>query len=102
MIGNRKHFDRLPGGGYSFDLRDENVRIEFRQLRREHHSLVAEVDVLCDWAGAKTYGGSLSRADLNLSSQTARVARGKHCAVRANSSLTNSIGSAWSMKPAAA
>jgi hypothetical protein len=87
-IGNRKTFEPLPGGGYAFTLIDDAVRVEFRHLRRESRQLFAEVDVLCDWAGTKKNDdGSLSRADLNLSSQTARVGRGKHCAVRANSKL---------------
>lgn len=83
-IGNRKLFQRLTGG-YGLTLVDEGVRVEVRYLRREHGTLVGEMDVLCEWAGASTYlgEGSLSCADLNLSSQTARNGRGKYCAERA-------------------
>jgi hypothetical protein len=82
-VGDRRQLDRLPGGGYAYTLIDDAVRVEVRYLRREHHQLHAEVDVLCDWAGAQKYEGSLSRGDLNLSSQTARKTLAKHCSERA-------------------
>jgi hypothetical protein len=84
-VGDRRQLDRLPGGGYAYTLLDEAVRIEVRYLRREARQLHAEVDVLCEWAGADRYHGSLSRADLNLSSQAARKSLAKHCAERAHS-----------------
>jgi hypothetical protein len=82
-IGDRRHFERLPGGGYAYSLLDEAVRIEVRYLRREHGQLHAEVDVRCEWAGAKTHNGSVSCADLNCSSQTARKTLAQYCAERA-------------------
>ena len=82
-IGNRRNFTDLPGGGYALTFIDEGVRVEVRHLRRERHQLFGEIDVQCDWAGARSFEGSLSCADLNLSSQTARDARGKYCAARA-------------------
>ena len=82
--GNRRASDRLPGGGYAYTLLDDAVRVEVRYVRREWRQLHAEVDVLCDWAGAQRHNSSLSRADLNLSSQTARKALAKHCAERAH------------------
>jgi hypothetical protein len=87
-IGNRRHFQKLKDDdGYGYTLIDEGVRVEVRHLRREHHQLIGEVDVLCEWAGAHTHNGtgSLSCADLNLSSQAARTARAKYCAERAKS-----------------
>jgi hypothetical protein len=84
-IGTRKVFDALPGGGYGLTFLDEGVRIEVRHLRRERHQLHGEIDVQCEWAGARTFNGSLSCADLNLSSQSARDARAKYCAARAKS-----------------
>ena len=51
-VGNRRTFERLPGGGYAYTLIDDGVRIELRYLRRERGQLYAEVDVQCDWAGA--------------------------------------------------
>jgi hypothetical protein len=83
-IGNRRVFDRLPGGGYAYTLIDDVVRVEVRYVRRESRQLHAEVDVLCDWAGAKRHNSSLSCADLNLSSQTARKTLASYCAERAH------------------
>jgi len=85
-IGSRRQFERLPGGGYAYVFTDDAVRIELRYLRRDHG--VAEVDVLCSWAGAGHHDGHLSCADLNLSSQSARKALAKYCADRSNSKDT--------------
>jgi len=79
----RTTFERLAGGGYAYALPDDAVRVEIRYLRRESGQLNAEVDVRCDWAGALRHEGSLSCADLNLSSQTARRSLGKYCGERA-------------------
>ena len=81
-IGNRRRFERLPGGGYAYLLVDDCVRIEMRYLRREHGVLHAEADVQCTWAGADHHEGHLSCADLNLSSQTARKSLAKYCEAR--------------------
>src|SRR5262249_33434760 len=62
---------------------DEGVRIEARYLRRDGHQLHAEIDVQCNWGGVSRHGNSLSCADLNLSSQTARKTLAKHCQNRA-------------------
>jgi integrase len=82
-IGNRTSFDRLPGGGYAFTMIDDAVRIELRHLRRESRQLHAEVDVQAEWAGVRRHKKSLSCADLNLSSQSARKPLAKHCGERA-------------------
>ncbi len=87
-IGDRRRFERLPGGGYVYELVDEPLRIEARHLRRDHSQLHAEVDVICDWAGVKTHNRSLSCADLNLSSQSARRTLATHCAQRAGTKPT--------------
>lgn len=80
----RTTFDRLPGGGYVYALPEHGVRIELRYLRRKDgHQLHAEVDVQCNWPAARRHEGSLSCADLNLSSQPARRSLGKYCAERA-------------------
>lgn len=76
-------FERLAGGGYALVLDEHAVRIELRHLRRESRQLHAEVDVQADWAGAKHHKGSLSCADLNLSSQAARKSLAKYCGERA-------------------
>lgn len=82
--GRPPSLDRLPGGGYAYTLPDDAVRIEARYLRRDHGQLHAEVDVQCEWIGASRHGKSLSCADLNLSSQTARKSLAKHCAERSH------------------
>jgi hypothetical protein len=82
-IGNRRSIDRLPGGGYVYTLVDDAITIEARYLHRDR-GLHAELDVRCAWAGVRTHQGSLSCADLNLSSQPARRALAKYCAERAN------------------
>jgi hypothetical protein len=82
-IGDRRVFDRLPGGGYAFTLLDEGVGIELRHLRREWRQLHAEVDVQCNWAGVRRHKQSLSCSDWNLSKQADRHALAKHCQARA-------------------
>jgi hypothetical protein len=77
-------FERLAGGGYAMAMIEDGVRIELRHLRRESRQLHAEVDVQCEWAGAKRHHKSVSCADLNLSSQTARKTLAKYCAERTN------------------
>jgi hypothetical protein len=84
LAGSRAQLETLPGGGYAYVMLDDGVRIELRYLRREHGHLHAEVDVQCTWAGAAHHRGSLSCADQNLSSQTARKTLAKHCAERAH------------------
>lgn len=81
-VGNRRHVERLPGGGFAYVLVDDCVRVEMRYLRRESGLLHAEADVQCTWPGADHHDGHLSCADLNLSSQTARKTLAKHCAER--------------------
>jgi hypothetical protein len=72
----------LPGGGYVYLPADEGVRIEVRHLRRQYHQLHGEFDVRVEWADAPTCHGSLTCADLNLSSQRERSARADYCAGR--------------------
>src|SRR5436190_12994441 len=79
----RRVFEPLPGGGYVYRLIDEGVRIELRHLRRDWRQLHAEVDVQCDWAGARRHKNSLSCADLNLSKQAERRSLAKYCEERA-------------------
>lgn len=86
-IGSRQAFETLAGGGYVLTLLDEGVRVEVRHVRRRGPELHGEVEVWCDWAGVHTFGGtgSLSCADMNLSSQPAREARARYCSARARS-----------------
>jgi hypothetical protein len=88
--GENRVFVGLPGGGYAFTRLDRGVRIEFRYLRRKDGQLHAECDVSTDIPGASLAAGSLSCADLNLSSQRERLQRAKYCADRAHTwKLTN-------------
>lgn len=75
--------ERLPGDGYVLHLDNEGVQLEARHLRRERYQLYGELDIRCNWFGARTYNGSLSCGDMNFSSQTARSGRAKYCAARA-------------------
>jgi hypothetical protein len=81
-IGNRRQFDRLPGGGYVYRLVDDAVSIELRYLRHKDGQQHAEIDVRLEWASISTQNGSLSCADLNLSSQAARKGLATYCAER--------------------
>lgn len=79
----RRVFAPLSGeDGYSLTWKEKAVRLEARHLRRDRHELIAEVAALCDWAGARTFRGSLVTADLNLSSAAARKTRAKDCLER--------------------
>jgi len=73
----------LPGEGYA--LITDDVRLEFRLLRRERYHLHGELRVECQWAGAQRFNGStlIGCADLDLSSQSARNHCAKHYAQRA-------------------
>jgi hypothetical protein len=84
-VGNRRTFQRLPGGGYVLDWVDEAVSVEVRFLRRSWHRLYGEADVKCEWASvaSRALNHSISCADLELSSQAAREARAKYCERRA-------------------
>lgn len=89
LAGDRRAFERLPGGGYVYRLLDEAVAVEVRYLRRKDGQQYGEMDVKCAWAGARHYNGSLSCADVNLSNQLARRALALYCAERANTKPTD-------------
>lgn len=74
-VGDDRYRLTLPGIG---------VSLEIDRLRRERHELVGELCVRCDLPGARTVNGSLSIADLNLSSARARSERAKLLADRSN------------------
>jgi hypothetical protein len=80
VIGDRRKVDRLPGGGFTYALVDDGVRIEARYLRKDHGQVHAEVTVLCEWAGIKN---PLSSSFLNMSSQPTRKGLAKYCEQRA-------------------
>jgi hypothetical protein len=73
----RREF-RRQGDAYVLRLPDLGIAFHVDRVRRDRHELVGELAVECGMAGARTVGGSLSVADFNLSSLTARVQRGLH------------------------
>lgn len=79
-------FLKLPGGeGYT--LITDEIKLQFRQLRREHHQLYAELEVECQFAPKefrmeRDGKVTISCSDLNLSSQSQRTARAKYCSDR--------------------
>ena len=84
MIGDRRTFGPLPGGGYVYTLVDEPLSVEMRYLRREYGQLFAEIVARCEWAGVKTHRGVLASDYLSLSRQPARRGFAKYCAERAH------------------
>lgn len=76
-------FSALSDDRYTFSLPALGVVFEIDRLRRERHELMGELRVRCDLPGAKTYDGTLSIADFNLSSARARSERAKMLAERA-------------------
>ena len=79
---DRKIWSPLAVGGYAFALPDQGVRLDFRYLRHDRHHLHAELDVQCDWPGAKGVAGSLTCADITVSSPSARERRAQTCQKR--------------------
>ena len=81
--GLPRDFRRLGEGRYLFSVVDLGIEFEVDRLRRERHSLVGELTVRCDIAGARTVDGVLSVGDFNLSSIRALEDRSRYLARRA-------------------
>jgi DNA-binding CsgD family transcriptional regulator len=79
-----RDFRQVGDDHYRMDLPEIGVSLDIDRLRRERNELVGELCVRCDLPGARTVGGSLSIADLNVSSARARQERAKLLAARAN------------------
>lgn len=60
------------------------IVLEVDRLRREHHELLGELCVRCKLPGARTYDGTLSIADFNLSSARSRTERARLLSERSN------------------
>ncbi len=75
--GFSAHDDR-----YRLSLLGGTIVLEVDRLRRERHELVGELSVRCSLPGARTYDGSLSIADFNVSSARARSERARILAER--------------------
>ena len=78
-----RQFEALGEDRYRLAIPDIGVTLELDRLRREHHELIGELSARCELPGARTVDGSLSIADLNLSSARARQDRAKLLAARA-------------------
>jgi hypothetical protein len=80
----RREFKAVDEDRYQLTLPEIGVTLEIDRLRREHNELIGELSARCELPGAYTVNGSLSIADLNLSSARARQERAKLLATRAN------------------
>ncbi|NLV32375.1 MAG: hypothetical protein GXY47_14630, partial [Acidobacteria bacterium] len=92
LIAYRSHssagqhlFEAITEDRYRLSLPEIGSVLEVDRLRREHNELLAELCVRCRLPGAKSFGGTLSIADFNLSSGRARTERAKLLASRAGS-----------------
>ena len=77
-------FSVLGDDRYRLALPAIGVIFEVDRLRRERNELIGELGVRCELPGARTFDGSLSIADFNLSSARARSERARLLAQCAN------------------
>lgn len=77
---------------YRLILPECGITFEVDRLRRERHELIGELCVRCEIVGARTYDGTLSIADFNLSSARARVDRAKLLSVRSAAEALDWLG----------
>jgi len=70
-------FECLAEDRYALSLPQLGIVLEADRLRREHNELIGELSVRCRLPGARTYDGTLSIADFNLSSARARSERAR-------------------------
>jgi hypothetical protein len=82
-----RDFQRIGDGAYRMRLAPLGVEFILDRTRRKFDELHGELTVLCSLAGARTFNGALSVADLNLSSQRARQERATYLAGRARGDL---------------
>jgi hypothetical protein len=80
----KREFHTIDDDRYRLDVPEVGITVEIDRLRREHGELNGELSVSCDLPGARTYDGSLSISDFNLSSARARTDRAKFLALRSN------------------
>jgi 5S rRNA maturation endonuclease (ribonuclease M5) len=73
----KRCFDVLAEDRYRLSIPDSAAVIEVDRLRRERGELVGELAVKCALPGVRSYGGTVSIADFNLSSARARTDRAK-------------------------
>lgn len=87
-----REFKAIGDDRYRLTIPDVAVTLEIDRLRREHHELIGELSARCELPGARTFDGTLSIADLNLSSARARTDRAKLLATRANTKDFDWVG----------
>lgn len=85
-------FSVLGDDRYRLLLPEIGVSFEVDRLRRERHELIGELGVRCDLPGSRTFDGSLSIADFNLSSARARSERARLLCERADTHDLDWIG----------
>jgi hypothetical protein len=78
-----REFKRLDEGRYRLTLPGLGIEFTVDRLRRRFDELTGELTVRCELAGARTFNGVLSVADLNLSRSRDRRERAQHLASRA-------------------
>ena len=81
-----RDFQKLDEDRYKLSLHSLGITFDVDRLRRERSGdLVGELSVECDLPGSRTYNGTLSIADFNLSSARSRTERAKLLADRSRS-----------------
>lgn len=85
-------FECLSEDRYALNLPQFGIVLEADRLRREHAELIGELCVRCKLPGARTYDGTLSIADFNLSSARARSERARLLADRAQAKELDWVG----------
>jgi hypothetical protein len=77
---------------YRLSVPELGIVLDIDRLRREHNELLGELSVSCSLPGARTFDGSLSIVDFNMSSARARTDRAKLLATRSNAPDFDWIG----------
>ncbi len=85
-------FEALAEDHYRLTLPGAGTVIEVDRLRREHSELQGELCVKCSLPGVRTFDGTLSIADFNLSSARARTERAKLLGTRSGSKAVDWAG----------
>jgi hypothetical protein len=81
-----REFGRRGDDRYVFSILEVGIELEIDRLRRDRHELIGELAVRCILPGARTIAesGTISIADLNVSSARARTDRAKLLTDRSN------------------
>jgi hypothetical protein len=90
--GNDRRFETIDLGRYRLSIPSFSLVLEIDRLRRERHELYGELTVSSELPGARTVGGALSIADINLSSARARQERAKLLAQRSQAESMDWVG----------